>query len=256
MIHLFQAWPEVAGRIRRSDRLLLMLDFDGTLAPIVPRPPDARAPAETLAALRGLQRLPGVALAVVSGRGARDVSELLGLAGVHYVGSHGRERLRPGRDAVECSGRGRESVRAACERLAAELADVPGFQVEDKGMSAAAHYRNASPGALPRVERAVRRAVAAIPGLQAAPGKRVFDITPADGIGKGTAVAGLLGEFGGLPLYFGDDTTDEDAFRALAGQAVTVFVGPPGRLSAARYRLADPGEVATALARILAIASD
>ena len=254
MTHLLEAWPSVSARLRAAERLLLLLDFDGTLAPIVAHPPDARAPARALDALRALRALPHVSVAVVSGRGVRDVRKLLGLEGIHYFGSHGRERLRPGDPAIEAPAHGPEALRALCARLAADLAGVAGFRLENKGLSVAAHYRNAAPQDRERVARAVRRAVADAPGLQAAGGKMVFDITPTDGIDKGTAVSGLLRECGGLPLYFGDDTTDESAFRALPAEAVTVFVGPASRSTAARYRVADPAEVSEALCRILGAA--
>lgn len=251
MTHLFDDWDSVARRIGQSSRILLMLDFDGTLAAIVPRPEDARVPAATMETLHALQRCPRVTMAAISGRGVRDVRRLLGLEGVHYFGSHGRERIRAGSSAVETGPRGRAAIRAVCRRLAEDLAQVEGFEIENKSLSAAAHYRNTRPRDRPRIERAVRAAVAADPSLTMASGKMVYDITPSDGIDKGTAVLALAKETGGLPIYFGDDTTDESAFGALAPPAVTVFVGPPSRTTLARYRVADPADVGRSLALIL-----
>ena len=251
MTHLFHAWESISGRLTGSGRLLLMLDFDGTLAPIVPHPPDARMPPESRSLLGRLRDLPLVEIAVVSGRAAADVRSLVGLDGVHYFGCHGRERIRPEGGPVEVDERGRASIRAVCARLAEALGDVAGFVVEDKGVSAAAHFRNAAAENRDRIAREVREAVEATGRLQASPGKMVYDITPLDGVDKGTAAAELVRERGGTPIYFGDDTTDESAFRALSGQAVTVFVGPPDNESAARYRVADPHEVTRALDRIL-----
>lgn len=254
MIHLFEAWQEVAARLREAERLLLMLDFDGTLAPIVARPPDARIPPHTQATLGALEACPNVTLAIVSGRAVRAVRALAGLDGIHYFGSHGGERLRPGSRTVETDAGARAGIQNLCRRLARELADVPGFEVEDKGASAAAHYRNVEPGQRGRVEKAVREAVAADRSLRIGSGKMVFDITPRDGRDKGAVTRGLLREAGGLPLYFGDDTTDESAFLALPASAVTVHVGPQEDQSAARYRVSGPREVAESLVRILAIA--
>lgn len=251
MTHLFDDWDSVSARLRTADLLLLMLDFDGTLAPIVPRPADARVPAETMETLLALRDCSNVAMAVVSGRSAQDVRHLLGLEGIHYFGSHGRERIRPGSKTVETDRRGREAIRAVCELLSDRLSDVDGFEVEDKLVAAAAHYRNTELPDRPRIERVVLEAVAAIPSLQAGHGKMVYDITPRDGVDKGTAATALVRETGGLPLYFGDDTTDESVFGALSREAVTVFVGPRAHKSLARYRVADPSEVAASLARIL-----
>lgn len=254
MTHLFDDWDAVSGRLRMAKRILLMLDFDGTLAPIVPQPPDARVPRETMDVLLALRDCPKVAMAIVSGRAARDVRSLVGLDGIHYFGSHGRERMRPGSGTVETDWRGHEAIRRLCERLSADLSDVGGFEVENKGVSAAAHYRNAEPRDRPRIERTVLDAVEAVPSLRVAPGKMVYDITPADGVDKGTAALALVVETGGLPLYYGDDTTDESAFGALPAASVTVFVGPPTQPSLARYRVSGPSEVAESLARILGAA--
>ncbi len=251
MIHLLDNWAAVAGPVRHAESLLLMLDFDGTLAPIVPRPADARIPDGALPTLRRLEASPAVQLAIVSGRGARDVRGLAGLAGSHYIGSHGRERVRPGSEQVEAGQAGRAQIRALVQRLAGELADIDGFHVEDKGVAAAAHFRNVDERSWPRVERAVRRA-AASGSLTVSRGKRVFDVTPDDGVDKGTAVLRLLGELGGLPIYFGDDTTDETAFAALPREAVTVHVGPATARSAARFRVDGPAQVHRALARLAA----
>ncbi|MDE0627729.1 MAG: trehalose-phosphatase [Bryobacterales bacterium] len=251
MTDLLDDWKAVSARLRSARQLLLMLDFDGTLAPIVPHPGDARVPAVTLATLVALRDRPKVAMAVVSGRGARDVRGLLGLHGIDYFGSHGRERIRPWSETVEADHRGRDAIREVCRRLSDGLSDATGFEVEDKGVSAAAHYRNARPGDRARIERTVLQAVAAVPSLRVSRGKMVYDITPADGVDKGTAAAALLRETGGLPLYFGDDTTDESAFAALGDEAVTVFVGPSEIPSLARYRVPGPTEVGEVLARIL-----
>ena len=247
MTHLLENWAPVAGRLRQAERLLLMLDFDGTLAPIVPRPSDARIPEAAMPTLRKLQASPAVDLAIVSGRGARDVRRLAGLADAHYFGSHGRERIRPGSAEVEAKRAGRSKVRMLCQRLEDELDDVAGFQVEDKGVAAAAHFRNVDTQHWERVERAVLQA-AAVGSLNVSPGKLVFDITPDDGVDKGTAALELVRESGGLPIYFGDDTTDETAFAALPDQAITVFVGPVERNSKARFRVNGPAEVHRALA--------
>ena len=231
-----------------------MLDFDGTLAPIVAHPPDARIPLPAMSALKALRDCERVELAIVSGRAATDVSALVGLPGITYFGSHGRERIRPEGGPAEVNDSGREAIGSICELLSAELAGVPGFVIENKGVSAAAHYRNADARDRGRIARAVLQAVAASGRLKVGSGKKVYDIVPTDGVDKGTAATALLREFGGVPLYFGDDTTDESVFRALPSSAVTVYVGPPDSDSRARFRVADPAEVAVSLSRILGVA--
>lgn len=250
MTHLFDGWASIRARIETADRLLLMLDFDGTLAPIVAQPSAARVPAGALQTLRDLRDRDRIELAVISGRSASDVGSLVGLAGIHYFGSHGRERMRPGSTEIEADLRGRAAVAAACEILARGLTGIDGIHIENKGVSAAAHYRNVDPRHHAAVQRSVLEAVRTVGELQASPGKMVYDITPLDGVDKGFAATKLLGEFGGLPFYIGDDTTDESAFKALPPPAITVFVGPSGAKTAARFRVSDPAEVECALTRI------
>ncbi len=247
----FEVWTPLAERIGKADRLLLMLDVDGTLAPIAPRPEDARIPASTRATLEQLAHCPQVTPAFVSGRAVEDVRRLVGIGRAHYFGSHGRQRMRPGSGRVEVDASYAAAVDDACERLSAALAGMRGFAVENKQVSAAAHYRNVAPELRSQVAATVRRVLEDSPHLRVSAGKMVFDITPLDGIDKGAAATKLLGEEGGKAFYFGDDTTDESAFSALPNDAVTVFVGPCGADSSARYRLDDCAAVGRALRLIL-----
>ncbi len=256
MTHLFEGWASIHASLETAERVLLMLDFDGTLAPIVARPSAARVSAGTARTLHALRDRKRIELAVISGRGASDVSSLVGLTGIHYFGSHGRERMRPGCTEIETDPRGRTAIAAACRILARELAGIGGFHIENKGVAAAAHYRNVDRRHHGAVRRSVREAVRTVGDLHASPGKMVYDITPLDGVDKGLAATRLVGEIGGLPFYFGDDTTDESAFRALPPSAVTVFVGPCGAKSAARFWVTDPEEVGCALARVLRATRD
>lgn len=251
MTDFFDAWPLLQERAASADRLLVMLDFDGTLAPIVPRPEDARIPPATRETLEELARSEQVVLAFVSGREISDVRRLVGIAPAHYFGSHGRQRLRPGDEQVEVDERCSDTINAACGRLEQELSGISGFAVENKQVSAAVHYRNVAAGLHDELAAVVRGVIASMPTLRMSAGKKVFDITPLDGIDKGTATQQLLREAGGLALYFGDDTTDEAAFARLPSDAVTVFVGPPNAESAARYRVSDPEAVGRSLELLL-----
>jgi trehalose 6-phosphate phosphatase len=200
------------------ERAALLLDVDGVLAPIVPRPEDAAVPPETRAEL---ERLAGryALVACVSGRAGADAARIVGVEGIRYVGSHGLE-LDP--EAERWRGRLREF---------AATADWP---VEDKGLTVSFHYRGAPDEAAARavLERVAERARAT--GLRARFGRKVLELVPPVDADKGTAVRALLAETGlRRALYAGDDTTDLDAFRALDGLELAVRVavaseeGPP-----------------------------
>ncbi|HET8538303.1 MAG TPA: trehalose-phosphatase [Anaeromyxobacter sp.] len=213
---LSEAGSPVLDALAR-ERALLVFDFDGTLAPIVPRPADAAMRAETRTLLRVASLL--YPCAVVSGRARADVaSRLEGVPLLAVVGNHGAEA---GFGPVDRSPR-REVV-AWAEALRAELGDAEGIELEDKGLSLAIHYRRAPDRAAAR--RRVRDAVAGLPAARVFGGRAVANVVPADAPDKGAAVAELLHRIGWRrALYAGDDVTDEDAF-ATDGVAVAVRVG-------------------------------
>jgi len=216
------------------DRAAVMLDVDGTLAPIVARPDLAAVPEGTRTEVRRLASRYAL-VACVSGRTAEEAERLVGVDGVVYVGVHGLE-LAPEAAAW------RETLRP----FAAE----PWPWLEDKGLTVALHWREA-----PDEEEAERtlQAVAAraeAAGLEARWGRKVLELRPPVAADKGTAVRFLLEERGlARALYAGDDTTDLDAFRGLEGLQVGVRVAivspesPPELREAADVVVASPEEL-------------
>jgi trehalose-phosphatase len=236
---------EAAGR-----KLAVFLDYDGTLTPIVERPEDARLAETTREVLRKLARRHPVA--IVSGRDLEDVRQRVGLENVHYAGCHGFEIAGPR------GGRVHEAAAAAAPQLAAAAAQVAhdverlaGVQLERKRFTLAVHYRRARDADVPAVREAVARAQARHPALRATSGKKVFELQPDVDWDKGRAVLWLIETLGlqdALPVYIGDDVTDEDAFRALAHRGVGIAVQETAQPTAAAYTLRDPEEVRALLA--------
>jgi len=219
----------------------IMLDVDGTLAPIVARPELARVPDATrdeIARLAGKYAL----VACISGRTSDEARRLVGVDGVVYVGTHGLEL------AAE-AGRWRSDLRPFAE------SDWP--WLEDKGLTVAFHWRQAPDEAVARaeLESVAERARAA--GLDAHWGRKVLELRPPVDADKGTAVWTLL-ETHGLrrALYAGDDATDLDAFRGLDGCEVAVRVAlvsaesPAGLREAADLVLGSPEELVAVLRRL------
>jgi trehalose 6-phosphate phosphatase len=200
-------------------RAALLLDVDGVLAPIVPVPSEATVPPETRAELERLRGRYGL-VACISGRAGDDARRIVGLDGLDVVGEHGLEL-----DPEAASWRG---------RLEAFVAGVEWDDVERKTLTATFHYRRHPDEreALAVLEPVAERARAA--GLVPRFGRKVLELRPPLAANKGTAVRHLLDRHGlGRALYAGDDTTDLDAFRALAGLELGVRVavasseGPP-----------------------------
>jgi trehalose 6-phosphate phosphatase len=203
----------------------ILLDVDGALAPIVPRPEDARVPPETQSELRRLNDRYAL-VACVSGRAGDDAARIVGVAELVYVGNHGLE-LEP--DAAEWA-----------EKLHRFLTEAAWPQTEDKHLSAALHYRDAKDDAAARRSLDEIAARAEHGGFRTRYGRKVLEILPPIDASKGTAVRRLLAERDlRRALYAGDDTTDIDAFRALDSLEVSVRVavasaeGPPELRAAA-----------------------
>ncbi|HET9965714.1 MAG TPA: trehalose-phosphatase [Rubrobacter sp.] len=248
--HSDELAQRLAGR-----RPAVFLDYDGTLTPIVDRPEDAVISESMRNAVRELaKRCP---VCVVSGRDRRVVQELMGVDDLIVAGSHGFDIWSPAggeiqREEGEEFGGLLEGVEA---RLREELGGIEGALVEPKKSSVAAHYRLVSEDERPRVGRVVEKILAEHPdGLKVTPGKMVYEVQPNIDWDKGKAVLYLLGALDldrddVVPIYLGDDITDEHAFEALATKGIGIFVGRAddpevaGRTTAADYVLHDVPEV-------------
>jgi trehalose-phosphatase len=244
---------KLARRVSRAARRAgawrtLLLDLDGTLAPIAQTPGQAAVPEATLEALRRVVAH-GWTVAVVSGRPAALARRMVPVAGVRIFGSHGLEgtwRVAKRRAAPPRSHRRIERLAAAARRLAAT---TPGVLIERKPAGVAFHDRR-----VPRRLRASWRrrletwlANRDLSGLDRLDGKCVVELRPA-GVHKGRIVEALPRRPGAPRpdaslVGIGDDRTDEDLFRALRGRGLAVRVGPPGARSVARSRLPSPAAV-------------
>lgn len=238
---------EIAGRLSGGP-VAVFLDFDGTLAPIVSDPEEAALPPETRDALRSLARRCPVA--VLSGRDLASVAEKVGLGQLYYAGSHGFDlrgpdgfRERRGEDAAE-------ALDAAEEELSRAARRVPGAAIERKRFGVALHVRRASPDRVPELRERAEAAAGRHPALELGRGKQVLELRPAADWDKGRALLRLLQEMVDDPeaarlLHVGDDVTDEDAFRAVAGRGVAVVVQGEGddRLTRAAFSLEGPAAV-------------
>ena len=224
--------------------LALFLDFDGTLVDIAPRPEDVVVTESLRALLESLYATLGGALAVVSGRHLDDLLGHLAPLSVPAAGSHGVEyQLRPGY---------RVSVSKIClppsfwRDLQDFVAAHPGLLLEHKGHGAAVHYRQAPTLGLVVEERLEALRQRDAPDFMLQAGKMVWELRPA-GINKGNAIERLMDSSpfaGRLPVFVGDDITDEDAFRVVNQQGGwTIRVGENGQRTEARMGLQDVAAV-------------
>ncbi|WP_419478416.1 trehalose-phosphatase [Ilumatobacter sp.] len=231
-------------------RPAVFLDYDGVLTPIVAHPDLAVLSDEGRTTLDALAATTTVA--IVSGRDADDVIGKVGLEGLYYAGSHGLDIRTPAGEAA-----GGDLARfdaflpeldAAEGELRDALAEVPGSNVERKRFAIAVHYRQVPDEHHGTVAATVARIAPGHSTLRVAGGKMIFELRPDIQWDKGTALNWLTAELGVdvdevLPVYIGDDVTDEDAFRELEHRGLGIVVGREERSTRARYALDDTDEV-------------
>ena len=264
--HLSSVWasrfePMLASRPLASRPLVLLLDFDGTLAPMASVPGKAKLPVGTRRLLQALNRCPRVCLGLVSGRQITSLVECVGVRGLIYAGNHGLELRGRGHTFRHPAAlRARPTLLRLVRRLRRDLAHTPNVWIQWKGLSCSIHWRLVPASARPAMHRIIREVVredARRGRVRVTAGKQVTELRPPVQWNKGSIVSWLLGRTASrgfrnpLVVYAGDDRTDEDAFRGVnrAG-GVSIFVGPPETTTAARYRLRDPREVAAWLRRV------
>lgn len=263
MRYLFDCWETLKSRLK-DRHLFLFLDYDGTLAPLMPRPNDAILPDETRLVLSELSGERNLLLAVVSGRKLDDVKRKVGLERIIYSGNHGLELSSPKVKFEELASPGYRCIlRSIRDDLVRRLSGVPGVVIEDKDITLSIHYRMVEQGNIPVVKTLFHEAtiVHLIRGkIKVKEQKAILEVWPPVNWDKGKIVNWLLArqelaaDSGDrFPVYVGDDMTDEDAFRALKCRGLTVFVRNRPGDSAADYYLRDQAEVAQLLKRLLAM---
>jgi len=253
---LLEVEVDVVRRIARTESVCCLLDYDGTLAPLASTPNAAVPPPGTAALLEALATLPGIQVALVTGRTIDNIRRLIDVPGIYYVGIHGLE-IRFPNGTVEMServARLRSVLPSIKQQIMQALGNRAGIFVEDKGLALACHYRLASRSdaadalqTVTSIAHGYQRLGAQVAVTQ---GHEVVEVRSAFA-NKGKTVCRLLAHRPSLAVYIGDDQTDEDAFRLLPPESVTIRVGPATMPTAARYRVEDPSEVLRFLRAII-----
>lgn len=253
---LLSHWPEIRERIGKKN-MALLLDYDGTLTPIVKTPAQAKLSPDAKKQLAALARQVSL-FAVVSGRKLSDIKAKVKIAAIGYVGNHGLE--------IEYRGRSFKGIvpqdfpltlKQIKGLLGEKLQNVKGIVFEDKGVILSLHYRQVKSNEVSKVKRVFSQTLEDYRKsnkVRIATGKKVLEIRPPVDWDKGKAVSWLLHSCGirnVFPIYVGDDKTDEDAFGALSGLGLTVAVGKK-RNTKAEYYVKNSKEVYTFLEELKA----
>ena len=248
MEYLFEDWENIRAGIQQANTLFLFLDYDGTLTSIVSRPELAVCPLKVKKYLEELRDVPGVYLAIISGRSVEDVREKVGVSGIIYVGNHGLEiENLAGSYKKILSQERRTELERITQHCQISLKAIPGILFEKKGPILSVHYRNVERRFLAQISLILEEELWPWRDhWELATGKMVLEIRPKMNFSKGGAVREILKYFpssGLLTFYVGDDRTDEDAFLAVKGSGISVYVGPGEPPLKADFFVRSPEEV-------------
>lgn len=240
----------------QSRKPALFLDYDGTLTPIVQDPADAFLPERAKRLLDEAKRM--FPVGIISGRGLEDLMGRVGIGGIAYAGSHGLE-------IAFINGERKQLVdelhKCLCEIEAAEIElrrlskSFKGAILERKRFGVALHYRSVAADQISDLLKLFDEIALRHPCLRRSEGKRVVELS-GTGANKGTAISEILIHDGitektHLPIFIGDDLTDEDGFKILKGRGVGVIVGDEPKLTEADYYLSNQEEVLEFLEKLV-----
>ncbi len=232
----------------QNKHVAVFLDYDGTLTPIVERPEMAKISAGMRQTVQSLAKY--CTVAIVSGRDRRDVEKLADVTGIYYAGSHGFDIAGPAGKHIEFE-QGRDflpALKEAEDALHKRLDPINGAQIERKKFAIAVHFRRVADKQRAAVESAVDEILAQSDGLRKTGGKMIFELRPDIDWDKGKALTWLLRKLeldqaDVVPIYLGDDLTDEDALREIEEHGIGLLVRDEPRPTHARYALENTDEV-------------
>ncbi|XP_052210609.1 probable trehalose-phosphate phosphatase F isoform X1 [Diospyros lotus] len=253
----------------RNRKIVIFLDYDGTLTPIVDDPDCAFMSNEMRSAVGNVAKY--FPTAIISGRSRDKVFELVGLRDLYYAGSHGMDIMFPVRDtgiadSSNCikstDKQGKEvnlfqpareflpMIEEVFRTLVEKTKDIKGAKVENHKFCASVHYRNVDEKYWPSIAQCVHDILQDYPRLRLTHGRRVLEVRPVINWNKGKAVEFVLESLGlsnrdVLPIYIGDDKTDEDALKVLkeGNRGYGILVSSVPKETNASHSLRDPSEV-------------
>ncbi|KAM0851335.1 hypothetical protein ACQ4PT_052487 [Festuca glaucescens] len=260
-------WFEAVVAASKGKQVVMFLDYDGTLSPIVEDPDSAVMTEEMRDAVRTVaQHFP---TAIVSGRGRDKVFNFVKLEELYYAGSHGMDIKGPSKlsnnkakaDEVLCQPATEflPVIQEVYETLTVKMESIPGAMVENNKFCLSVHFRCVDEEEWDGLGEEVRAVLEGYPDLRLTKGRKVLEIRPSIKWDKGNALEFLLESLGYagrddvFPIYIGDDRTDEDAFKVLRnmGQGIGILVTKFPKETTASYSLREPAEVKNFLRKLV-----
>jgi trehalose-phosphatase len=234
----------------------LFFDYDGTLSPIVSKPEDAILSEKMRETI--IEVAKNYPVAIVSGRDLRDIQKLVNLDHLIYAGSHGYHIEGP--DNLYLENEKAQAILPLLDKLEHELQNdieqkIEGSKIDRKKFAIAVHYRNVAEKHVEQIKSQVQKIVADHDKLKLGTGKLILEIKPNIDWHKGKAVYWLIEKLNlkkeeVLPVYFGDDVTDEDAFRAIIDDGINILIGEHDEPTAAHYSIKNVDELQSFLSQL------
>lgn len=262
MKYLFSCWEAIAGKMKSAKHIFLLLDYDGTLTPIVKGPESAYLSPQIRDCLRELASNPYLTLGIISGRALNDLRSKVGIANALYSGNHGLEIEGHNISFVNTKAvQAMPLLHSLGQDISLALAGIEGAWLEDKRLSLSLHYRlvdEAQFNRLNEIFNEITREPLAYKRIRVTSNKKTYDIRPPVNWNKGKAIKFinkiLFPKDKAFMLFAGDDKTDYDAFRVVnTAEGISVFVGNANIKSPACYFLQSPDEVHHLLLKLQAI---
>ncbi len=246
MKYLWNHIETIERRIKESSEILLFIDFDGTVSPIIKNPDEAKIDSEIKSILKMFIRSKKIRIIIISGRMLSELKKKIRIKGIDYVGNHGLEwELKGNYDRYPLDKNDFESLDSAKNQLTGIKLKFPDVYLQDKILSLSVHYRNLKNVGEKEFKKNFYETLSKLRknnAIHFREGKKVIDIYSKTGWNKGMAakkIRKLLGD--PLVISIGDDTTDEDMFKKL-NDGITVRVGKDSN-SSAEFYVKDISEV-------------
>lgn len=223
--YLFDHLIEIKAKLE-NQKVFLFLDYDGTLAPIADSPDKAFISDDMRSLIARLKE--HIPIAIISGRSLQDIKERVGIEDIIYAGNHGAEIWNGGKTVVsQESSVNTDLLKEFLDRLKKALSAFQGVLIEDKGLTGSVHFRQVKVKYLWELFGKFREIAKDYEStFRITFGKKVFEIRPLNAWDKGDAVSWIIQNISkeSIPVYIGDDTTDEDAFRVIKGNGISISI--------------------------------
>ena len=248
---------DLEPELKRAKKIIFFLDYDGTLTPIRKRPPLARINKDIKSLLKKLARKSWSEVFIISGRTLKDIKSLIGLRSICYSGNHGIELEGLSLKYTNPTAKILMPHIQKCFKTLKKKIRIKGVIFENKFYIIGIHYRLVASGDLARLKRIFKSVTDSLrkdKKIKITEGKKVLEVRPNIRWDKGSIAKWVLKRIKTkniLPIYIGDDITDEDAFKALRKQGITILVSQRPRKTKAKYRLSSHREVVKFLEFVL-----